>query len=184
LEIREAIDQGDLHVKGAIYRYRRAGQLLTIAQEKVGHGNWKKWCSKNKIHERRARRYMALARADVTSDLEAQWRIISGNASAEDAAENTDESTPSASNDPESPPIQSPAQDDTPEAEPQPEHAITTPRLLRASNPRSASRKRFLIEFSDDEIESIEANNPGITSAPPRDFGRWLFDRLGPTLEK
>jgi len=62
--------------------YRTAGQALCEAKKQLGHGNWLPWLKKNcpEINERRARRYIALAKTDVTSDLPEQQRKVMGNA--------------------------------------------------------------------------------------------------------
>src|SRR5688572_24644980 len=48
----------------AIEHARRAGEYLQQAKAAVGHGNWMSWLSTNcpHIHERKAERYMALAK--------------------------------------------------------------------------------------------------------------------------
>jgi hypothetical protein len=63
--------------------YRAAGQALQEARQNVGHGKWLAWLKVNcpDVGERQARRYMELAKSDVTSDLEYEWRRIQRNPS-------------------------------------------------------------------------------------------------------
>jgi hypothetical protein len=59
----------------------KAGEALIKAKAAYGHGKWLAWLKQNiRFNERQAQRYMGLAKCDVTSDLDDQWRILSGNA--------------------------------------------------------------------------------------------------------
>lgn len=67
-----------------VEQFRLAGKRLlqakALSKAQHGHGHWLKWVEKNlRFTERQARRYMALAKSDVTSDLEDAWRILCGN---------------------------------------------------------------------------------------------------------
>lgn len=62
--------------------FRKAGAALLEAKLTYGrHGEWGKWLEKHvpAISDRQARRYMELAKTDVTSDLASAWKIICGN---------------------------------------------------------------------------------------------------------
>jgi len=64
----------------AIAAYRTIGQSLLAAKSQCRHGEWLPWLTANvPFTERHARRYMTLAKSDVTSDLESVWRSILGN---------------------------------------------------------------------------------------------------------
>jgi hypothetical protein len=68
--------------------FRHAGKALLKAKKQCKHGTWLKWLEKYiRCNERQGRRYMALAKSDAASDLEAQWRIIPGHADSELAAD-------------------------------------------------------------------------------------------------
>jgi hypothetical protein len=64
-------------------RYRSIGEKLNKAKEFIPHGSWTDWlkiCFKMPV--RKAERYMAYAKSDVTSDLEkeeSKWQRICGN---------------------------------------------------------------------------------------------------------
>jgi hypothetical protein len=75
---------GEAAARRGLEHFREAGEKLQKAKAQCGHGKWTDWLKKNlKFSPRRAQRYMALAKCDVTSDLEEQWRVISGNAREE-----------------------------------------------------------------------------------------------------
>jgi hypothetical protein len=79
-EINAQTDAGDAATQRGLEHYRQAGLQLIQAKKNVGHGNWLPWLRANcpKLNERRARRYMELAKSDAASDLTVQWRRISG----------------------------------------------------------------------------------------------------------
>ncbi len=71
---------GEAVSRDALLHFRAAGLTLLEAKERCGHGRWLPWVAAHlKFSERRAQRYMALAKSDVTADLESQWRTICGN---------------------------------------------------------------------------------------------------------
>lgn len=73
--------------KGLEY-FRAAGVALLRAKQQCGHGKWLPWLKANvTFGERQAQRCMELAKSDVTSDLESQWRVILGNDDGEDSEE-------------------------------------------------------------------------------------------------
>jgi hypothetical protein len=79
--INAAHQAGEEATRRGLEHYRAAGEALIRAKRQCGHGRWLGWIERHlRFGERQARRYMALAKSDVTSDLDAQWRIISGNA--------------------------------------------------------------------------------------------------------
>jgi site-specific DNA-methyltransferase (adenine-specific) len=76
----EQHEAGEGATRRGLEHFRAAGEALLRAKGQLGHGNWLAWVEKHlRFTERQARRYMTLAKSDVTSDLEEQWRIISGN---------------------------------------------------------------------------------------------------------
>jgi phage N-6-adenine-methyltransferase len=80
-EINAEHQAGEEATRRGLEHYHRAGLKLLEAKQRCGHGHWLKWVSDNlRFTERQARRYMELARSDVTSDLWATWQRISGNA--------------------------------------------------------------------------------------------------------
>lgn len=100
---------GEAAASKGLEHYRRAGERLLQAKKQCGHGKWLAWLKANvKASERRARQYMALAKSAVTADLEDQWRIISGNAPADE--EDPDE--PESSSPADEPPTETPASQD------------------------------------------------------------------------
>lgn len=66
----------------ALQHYVKAGQALVSVKEQLPHGEFGPWIKSNcRISSRRVRHYMQLAKTEVpTTDLEATWRKISGNA--------------------------------------------------------------------------------------------------------
>lgn len=71
-------EAGEQDVRRGLKRFRAAGEKLIRAKAACGAGNWLAWVRKNlRFNERRAQRYMALARTDET-DEEQQWRAICG----------------------------------------------------------------------------------------------------------
>jgi len=94
---------GETSTRKGLDHFRAAGTALILAHEQVEHGGWLPWLETNcpEISERRAQRYMKLARlvkSDVgtseTDWLEEQWRAICGNCgrSAEIKAETATDS--------------------------------------------------------------------------------------------
>jgi phage N-6-adenine-methyltransferase len=80
VRINSAHEAGEHSCQKGIEYFRAAGEALLKAKSKCGHGRWLGWLETNiKCTERQARRYMALAQTDVTSDLEGAWRVILGN---------------------------------------------------------------------------------------------------------
>jgi hypothetical protein len=76
---------GEQAAREGLEHFRAAGEALVKAKAQCGHGKWLPWLKKNiKCGDRQARRYMALAKLDVTSDLESQWQVLSGNVDADD----------------------------------------------------------------------------------------------------
>jgi hypothetical protein len=75
---------GEAAARKGMDHFRKAGAALLRAKASCRHGEWLPWLAKScpYLNERKAQRYMALAKSDVTSDLQDQWRVISGNASA------------------------------------------------------------------------------------------------------
>lgn len=78
-------EAGQEATKKGLAHYHAAGVALLKAKQRCGHGKWSKWLKANvpTISERRVQRYMALAKCDVTSDLEEEWRRILGNLPSE-----------------------------------------------------------------------------------------------------
>jgi hypothetical protein len=65
--------------QGAAF-YRECGRWLLEAKLQCGHGNFQAWLAEHtEVSDRQARRWMRLAKTDVTSDLEEQWAVINGN---------------------------------------------------------------------------------------------------------
>jgi ParB family chromosome partitioning protein len=80
-EINADHEAGEELTRRGLEHYRAAGEKLLLAKERCGHGKWLKWAKANlRFGERKAQRYMELAKCDVTSDLTEEWRRISGNA--------------------------------------------------------------------------------------------------------
>src|SRR5262249_29472399 len=80
-----AHEEGEQLSREGLARFRAAGEALIKAKKQCGHGEWLGWREKNiRFSERQTQRYMRLAKSDVTSDLESQWQIISGNAPSND----------------------------------------------------------------------------------------------------
>jgi hypothetical protein len=100
----------------AIVAYRSIGQSLIEAKAKCGgHGKWLPWLKANvPFSERHARRYIALAKSDVTSDLEDAWRTILGNDEPEDETQPVVESEPTPDSDESEPDEDEADADDTP----------------------------------------------------------------------
>ena len=74
---------GEADMESGFKRFQTAGLLLFKAKSECGHGNWLAWVKNNlKFGERRAQRYMALARARG-ADLDERWRVICGNGETE-----------------------------------------------------------------------------------------------------
>ncbi len=86
-KINQAHEAGTQHSRRSLEHFRAAGEWLAKAKNALPHGEWLRWLKTNvKFSERRVQRYLALAKNDVTSDLEEQeaaWRQICGNESAE-----------------------------------------------------------------------------------------------------
>jgi Protein of unknown function (DUF3102) len=80
-EINRDHKAGEAAEKKSRKHFHRCGTKLLEAKALVGHGNWENWLRDNcpEVTERQAQRYMALAKSDVTSDLEEEWRRICGN---------------------------------------------------------------------------------------------------------
>lgn len=91
-------EAGKYATRQGLEHFRNAGECLIKAKAKCGHGKWLKWLETNiKFGVRRADRYMAFAKLDVTSnleDMEDHWRIICGNASSSDADSDSQPKTP------------------------------------------------------------------------------------------
>jgi hypothetical protein len=90
-EINAEHDAGQAATRKGLDHYRAARKALLRAKEICGHGGWLRWLAENcpRISDRQARRYMELAKSDVTTDLpleeqEAEWRRICGNAPREE----------------------------------------------------------------------------------------------------
>jgi len=76
---------GEASEASALTEFRKAGELLTKAKERLGHGFFGQWCRENlTISERQAQRYMALAKTTLTSELSETWRDIQGNTPKDD----------------------------------------------------------------------------------------------------
>jgi hypothetical protein len=80
---------GEAAARKGMDHFRKAGAALLKAKAACQHGGWLPWLKKNcpDVAERKAQRYMALAKSDAASDLEEQWRAISGHAPARPVAE-------------------------------------------------------------------------------------------------
>lgn len=91
----------------AIKHYREAGKALIKAKaelkKQAGHGSFGMWLEENcpTITQRRANQYMKLAKLDVTSNLEMQWRDISGNGNKSKTKNSTARRTRSETDEPE-----------------------------------------------------------------------------------
>jgi len=60
--------------------FRQIGVWLLEVKKKMEHGYWESWVAGNlAFSARQARRYIQLAKTDVTTDLEQEWKVISGN---------------------------------------------------------------------------------------------------------
>jgi ParB family chromosome partitioning protein len=82
-EINADHEAGEELTRRGLEHYRACGEKLLRAKARCGHGRWLKWAKANlRFSERKAQRYMELARCDVTSDLAEEWRRISGNSTA------------------------------------------------------------------------------------------------------
>ncbi len=82
--IKANLQAGRESVRQGLARYHAAGVKLLKARDLCPHGTWRKWLGDNfgkefGLTDRTAQRYMALAKNDVTSDLEEAWRRICGN---------------------------------------------------------------------------------------------------------
>jgi ParB family chromosome partitioning protein len=70
---------GERAARRGMAHFRAAGLALLKAKAACGHGRWLPWLKANvQCSQRRAQRYMALAKCEAASDLEDQWRVISG----------------------------------------------------------------------------------------------------------
>jgi hypothetical protein len=90
-ELARRINRREEGIKGSrrkvLEDYAAQGKDLLSARKAAGHGNWLQWLAQNcpGVNERRARRYIAWAKSDVTSDLsdldaaEEAWQRIQGN---------------------------------------------------------------------------------------------------------
>jgi hypothetical protein len=77
-------EAGEACTRRGLEHYRRAGEALVKAKAQCGHGRWLPWLKANvRFSQQQASRYMQLAKLPVTSNLEDQWRVISGNAPAD-----------------------------------------------------------------------------------------------------
>jgi hypothetical protein len=85
-EINSVLDIAAAAAKKGAEHYRAAGQMLARAKEKVAHGQWEKWLHQNlkNCSVRQAQRWLKLAKSDVTSLLDEQWKIICGNVAEEE----------------------------------------------------------------------------------------------------
>jgi hypothetical protein len=110
-------EQGQKAQRQSLEHYRRCGELLARKKASLKHGQWGKWLAKNcpKVGDRQARRYMEFAKADVTSDLEAEWRRICGNVPQDDqeATGGQDEPEPTDDTDDAGPTDEAEPTDDT-----------------------------------------------------------------------
>src|SRR5262245_44499319 len=79
--IKSRHESGEAAVRRGLDCFRQVGAMLLEATRRCPRGGWAKFVAGLPFGERQARRYMLLAKTDVTSDLEAAWRVISGNAS-------------------------------------------------------------------------------------------------------
>jgi len=81
-QIEAAHKAGEASETSALAEFRKAGELLVTAKEKLGHGMFGAWCKANlSVSDRQARRYMELAKTDVsTSEMADEWQRIQGNA--------------------------------------------------------------------------------------------------------
>jgi hypothetical protein len=71
-------DIGDAASRNSIEHYRKAGELLLEVKAGLKHGKWLKWLKANvRVSERQAQNYMALAKYEVTADLQKYWDILS-----------------------------------------------------------------------------------------------------------
>ncbi len=87
-DIEAAHQAGEASETAALTEFRKAGELLSKAKEKLGHGFFGQWCRENlTVSERQARRYIELAKTDVsTSDLNDEWQRIQGNTPKDEEA--------------------------------------------------------------------------------------------------
>jgi hypothetical protein len=71
---------GEHATRKGLEHFHACGLALLGAKERCGHGGWLPWLKNNcpGVGERKARRYMELAKSDAASDLEAEWRRICG----------------------------------------------------------------------------------------------------------
>jgi hypothetical protein len=84
-------EAGERLTRKGLEHYRAAGEALRKAKAQCGHGKWLAWLKANvKFSQQQASRYMQLAKLPVTSNLEDQWRVISGNVPPEDEDEAPD----------------------------------------------------------------------------------------------
>jgi hypothetical protein len=61
---------GEEASRQALAHYRACGEALLQAKERCGHGHWLAWLASNvRFTEKRAQRYMRLAKSEVTSDV-------------------------------------------------------------------------------------------------------------------
>lgn len=76
-DIRAAHDAVERNALAMAERALEAGRLLLEAKKQIGHGGWLPWLRDNVgIHERTARRYLALAKAGVKADTVADLGIV------------------------------------------------------------------------------------------------------------
>lgn len=81
VEIKHCFSAAEDDAKQGAARYRRVGELLNRAQERVPKNQWTAWVEANvPFSLRHAQRYMRLARSDTNVASDDQWRIICGHA--------------------------------------------------------------------------------------------------------
>ena len=84
-EIKAAIKAGEDCTRRGLESFREAGLRLLKVKELLGHGKWLTWVKEALgPMERTAQRCMRLAKYDVTSDLEEEWRRICGNSPSDE----------------------------------------------------------------------------------------------------
>jgi hypothetical protein len=100
-QIQAAMAEFETHMQRGAELALKLGKLCIQAKEAVGHGQWGNFV---RLHlgksERQVRRWMQLANRPFTSDLDEQWRIISGNYDGDadsDQSSNETDSEPASS---------------------------------------------------------------------------------------
>jgi hypothetical protein len=80
-EIKAAIKAGEDCRRRGVENFHQAGLVLLKVKEQLGHGKWLTWVKETLgPKERMAQRCMKLAKCDIVSDLEEEWRRICGKA--------------------------------------------------------------------------------------------------------